>query len=479
MAIAYFEQNPDVAAAYAQKNKYGLSPEEFASAHYELYGRAEQRQPPSGSVVTDYQGNQFNTNDLKTLANQVYQSFDPTSLSGGVFGTQNENIGFDEKQLASALNTKDLSTAEQVAFDMARQLLLAGVKDINAITPQTTTNPYEMRIDSEGSNGLPSYGERLTGGTLYGDVGSNILTFGSSATGEGQTHYQLVRDPATGALKIVTGGVSTSDADMIKALAQAAALMYGGYLGETSALDAASQEALKAAESYAQSGTLTAADLASQFGIPLEEASTLLTGSGGYLNAASVDQLLQQYGDEALKAAEGYEQTGTLTAQDLANQLGIPVEEVAKILPPGTILPGIPGATNASGFIGEGAQSGVTQWDQAMPATPSTPMEPTTPSTPATTPSTPSTPSLPSGLLTPSNISTFLKALAAAGATGALTTGGGGGSMPVGALPTQGIPQNTPEYFQAVQQSYNQLMPAAPRNVAGPLEQWYNTKYGS
>jgi hypothetical protein len=45
-AAAYFQQNPDVAAAY-QQNTYGLTPEQFAQTHYELYGQNEQRAAPS------------------------------------------------------------------------------------------------------------------------------------------------------------------------------------------------------------------------------------------------------------------------------------------------------------------------------------------------------------------------------------------------------------------------------------------------
>jgi hypothetical protein len=45
-AAAYFQQNPDVAAAY-QQNTYGLTPEQFAQVHYERYGQAEQRAQPA------------------------------------------------------------------------------------------------------------------------------------------------------------------------------------------------------------------------------------------------------------------------------------------------------------------------------------------------------------------------------------------------------------------------------------------------
>ena len=55
MAINYFTANPDVAEAY-QSNSYGLSPQEFADAHYSIYGAEEARAAP---VVLDLvsQGN--------------------------------------------------------------------------------------------------------------------------------------------------------------------------------------------------------------------------------------------------------------------------------------------------------------------------------------------------------------------------------------------------------------------------------------
>jgi hypothetical protein len=47
-AAQYFQQNPDVAQAY-QVNNYGLTPEQFAQTHYELYGRNEQRAAPAAA----------------------------------------------------------------------------------------------------------------------------------------------------------------------------------------------------------------------------------------------------------------------------------------------------------------------------------------------------------------------------------------------------------------------------------------------
>ena len=82
--------------------------------------------------------------------------------------------------------------------------------------------------------------------------------------------------------------------------------------------------------------------------------------------------------------------------------------------------------------------------------------------------------------LTPSQAASLLKgALGLFGALGAGSALSGGGSTApsVGVLPTQGIPLNSQDYFNAIQQNYNTLLPSMPRDVATPLSQWYNTQY--
>jgi hypothetical protein len=49
-AAAYFQQNPDVAAAFAQNN-YGLTPEQFAQTHFERFGQFEQRTSPQAAPM--------------------------------------------------------------------------------------------------------------------------------------------------------------------------------------------------------------------------------------------------------------------------------------------------------------------------------------------------------------------------------------------------------------------------------------------
>jgi hypothetical protein len=83
--------------------------------------------------------------------------------------------------------------------------------------------------------------------------------------------------------------------------------------------------------------------------------------------------------------------------------------------------------------------------------------------------------------LTPTQIANIVAGIGGivggAGVVKAVT--GGGGTGGVGALPTQGVPLNTADYYNAIQQNYNRLLPAVPRNVATPLAQWYNSQYGA
>jgi hypothetical protein len=93
-----------------------------------------------------------------------------------------------------------------------------------------------------------------------------------------------------------------------------------------------------------------------------------------------------------------------------------------------------------------------------------------TPVTPTTT-----TPPIDITTIPPSLITAILGAVVAPkvlNPTTPTTTG-------VGALPTQGVPLNTADYYRAIQQNYNRLLPAVPRDVATPLAQWYNSTYGA
>lgn len=82
------------------------------------------------------------------------------------------------------------------------------------------------------------------------------------------------------------------------------------------------------------------------------------------------------------------------------------------------------------------------------------------------------------GVTLPSWLTTdFLKALITLGVFGGGGTGGTGpggtGTVNPGSLPTRGVPTPTTDYYNQVQQYYNQYMPTQPRDVATPLQTWY------
>lgn len=81
--------------------------------------------------------------------------------------------------------------------------------------------------------------------------------------------------------------------------------------------------------------------------------------------------------------------------------------------------------------------------------------------------------------LTGSQIGNLVKAGVGLLGTGAAVSAvGGGNNMPM-QTPTQGIPTNSPEYYQQLQQYYNAYLPQTPRDVVSPLQQWYNSKSGA
>ena len=82
------------------------------------------------------------------------------------------------------------------------------------------------------------------------------------------------------------------------------------------------------------------------------------------------------------------------------------------------------------------------------------------------------------GTVSPSTLSKLIPSLiTAATAPGLLTSNQGApGNL---TAPTQGVPTSSPEYYNAIQQYYNSYMPNAPRDVSGPLQQWYEGSYGA
>lgn len=80
--------------------------------------------------------------------------------------------------------------------------------------------------------------------------------------------------------------------------------------------------------------------------------------------------------------------------------------------------------------------------------------------------------------LTLKDLYTALQALGALSSTGLFGGGGGGGTQRSFVAPTATVPMGNADYYNAVQQYYNTYMPQTPRDVATPLQQWYEGKFG-
>lgn len=95
-----------------------------------------------------------------------------------------------------------------------------------------------------------------------------------------------------------------------------------------------------------------------------------------------------------------------------------------------------------------------------------------------TAPTAPTAPSVPTeSLMSEAQFASILKSLP--GLLGGVL---GAASMPSATpvaqrpvyQPASTMPQYSPEYFQQIQQRYNQILPSRPADVATPLSQWYN-----
>jgi hypothetical protein len=177
--------------------------------------------------------------------------------------------------------------------------------------------------------------------------------------------------------------------------------------------------------------------------------------------------------------------TGILTGQPLGVELlGTGANTAATV-------GGVTGLTNAAnvgaGALNTGVSTGITGLGSGALNTGINPSGASTtgidPTTGAPTTAAPPASSNPLSNLTPAQLSSLINGavglFGAVGAGKALSNMGGGGGSAPRSIPTQGIPLNSEDYFKAIQQNYDRMLPAAPRDVATPLAQWYNSQYGA
>jgi len=160
------------------------------NALFEDYMVFDEVVSPPTNTITDYRGKEYDKDTLVSLAQQIAPTLDKNNLAGGVYSTNNANIGFAYDQATNALGYKP-TAAEQVVLDMARHLIDTGVTDLTQV-----------------------------------DAGSQNQRFGSTYTGEGGTIYEIKRDPTTGEVVTSTWGKTTSDkGNIVAALSIGAGLL--------------------------------------------------------------------------------------------------------------------------------------------------------------------------------------------------------------------------------------------------------------
>lgn len=123
VAAAYFNQNPDVATAY-QENNYGLTPDQFAATHYQLYGGTEQRAAPATATTGA-------TTGVNTGASLPYFQRNPDVAASYLVN----NYGMTPEQFAAAHYAKYGQTEQRAAPTTISNV----INTIGSNTATTTT----------------------------------------------------------------------------------------------------------------------------------------------------------------------------------------------------------------------------------------------------------------------------------------------------------------------------------------------------
>lgn len=301
----------------------------------------------------------------------------------------------------------------------------------------------------------------LTG--YSGPIGADDMYNAYSPTGEFLGRYQADNDDWKALLPIV--------------LAVGGQFLFGGGLGGAGAAGA---EALG-------SGAWLGEGIAS--GVPAWDAAALSAGN----TLAGVSPALLDAQFIAADAAQLAAQTGNNVAAIQQNLIAAGVDPIVAATAADAAALGLTGSElittiSGAGQAGSGLFTGGSAADLALggistvtgaPAGSSIPGVPTTGGVPTgggggttTTPG-----GLPPGVTT--TLTNLLKNPGNLAGLLGLLGGGGGAPMGVGSIPTQGMPTNSPEYFNQVQGFLNQYLPGQMPTQSQYLSSWYNNTPGS
>lgn len=414
-------------------------------------------------------------------------------------------------------------SAEKNAYDMAAMLAGQGITDINQFGVRTTPEGTQEYYNKTSGQAINPYYDKASG---------NI--WGGTFAGKGSTAYGVQFDPTGKPVFYSQYGGSSSDVGNFMPIIQLAlaATGAGGLFGNALLGAGANQIAASALGNALLGGATTG--LAG--GNALKGA--LLGGAGGalsgYLQNMPIDasnMTSAQFNDalenQLVKSMQGAGLSNAQISQWLENASAADIASVTSALPvtnasdsllieaaknpitssaltnvlsqvPTVAVTGkapeqvSPDVINAANTL----LSGGTTTTPTVEVTAEGPKKseiPVVSNTPVTTITTVPTTGTPAGTtasganstdtkLTASDIIKLLgvgTTIAGINTVTGGTGGGGGGTGGFGALPTQGVPLNSQDYFNAIQQNYDRLLPALPRDVATPLRNWYNSSYGA
>jgi len=165
------------------------------------------------TTLTDYQGNQFNGDQVLKLAQQISQN--AGTMTGGAFQTKGQNIGFAASE-ANTLLGRTATASEQVLLDMARQMIQSGVTDLSQLkTQDITSSGVSVQLDPDTNQYyalIPSAdGETSTRKDLTADQVAKIKTQEVMSGGEGETStYRTIDDLVTGKGLFANGKLLTA-----------------------------------------------------------------------------------------------------------------------------------------------------------------------------------------------------------------------------------------------------------------------------
>jgi hypothetical protein len=472
----------------------------------------------SSSTVKDYQGNSFDSNAILALARQLAPTMDSKNLAGGVYSTQGESIGFDYAEATKLLGHAP-SAAEQVVLDMARQLNQTGITDLSQVQAGDTSTRfgstftggggtiYEIQKDpttgaittstwgkntsdkgnivaalsiGAGLLGIPTslgasilgagysnlaaatLGGGLFSGAAAGLTGGNILK-GALLGAAGGAAGEYFRNPTTGEITPVQTPGSTPFTGADYSLANGVGPQGLDSMGGAQGLQpgtSANLDSMGGAQGFtfnAGAPVTTVADLVKAINTmngSYNPANLDSMGGGQGLTYQTPSGLVTQGGTLLTGGSTGNNnvigETGVNTAYNIGNGIG---DTLAKV-DTGVYDPTKGMLSSAvTGFNADGSLATTLNGSSSTAITDA--LSKLTPAQIA---------SITAGLLGG-------KAVASAVTTPKTT-------VPAG-IPTQGVPLNTQDYYNAIQQNYNKLLPAVPRDVASPLRAWYNSAYGA